>query len=143
MFRRKIFDKLGGFDERFEHGADVDFIIQTSFYGESIYINKPYLYRRIHSENLTKENFSSGIVTMDRVNLYKKYKEYLVDSDLNRVKATLVVKTIYDFFRAFYLKKPDLMKLSIEKIFEYGYLPINYYIEHIFEIITNENLDVM
>ena len=49
MFRRSVFDAIGGYDPSFEHAADVDFNLRASALGPSVYLRHPYLRRRWHA----------------------------------------------------------------------------------------------
>lgn len=54
MFRRSVFDELGGFDEAFTYSEDMDFLVRMRERGVEIEIlSEVVLYRRFHSDQMT------------------------------------------------------------------------------------------
>jgi glycosyltransferase involved in cell wall biosynthesis len=54
MFRREVFDSIGGFDETFRHSEDMDLLVRMREHGVEIAVLQDIvLYRRFHSDQMT------------------------------------------------------------------------------------------
>lgn len=101
LFRRSVFDAVGGFDQKYDHAADVDFILRVAGRGRVAYHGKPLLRRRIHPDRLTNQNVRSGAVSRERRVLYETHGRKLraVRQD-RRIRAALVAAAVRDLLRA-------------------------------------------
>jgi GT2 family glycosyltransferase len=102
MYRRSVFDLVGGYDPLFEHAADVDFNLRASACGLAVYLNHPYLRRRWHAGGFTRTNFATGAVARDRRRLYERFAitDGLTERDRAEARAGLASHSLYDALRA-------------------------------------------
>lgn len=143
MFRRKDFDKIGGFDPLFSHAADVDFALRMAQQGTVVYWNRPLLERRIHRDNLTWKNRSSGAISRDRVLMFERYVH------LGRVspqeKARFLVhqsaKSFYDFFRALQGFCWQAGWIAIKNIARFTRWSPVLYLQYLREMMSGRNVD--
>lgn len=143
MFRRDAFNQIQGYDPRFQHAADLDFNLRLASVGKIKYLQTPFLSRRLHSTNLTIENYNSGIVAKERMMIFEKYSKSLSEKEINRCKADLQSKFILDSLR--YLRYRRLSKFmnSFRKALVISPKSPIYSWERFQEIITNRNMDEM
>lgn len=141
MFKRSAFDKVGGYDPKFSHAADVDFNVRVSKTGDILYINRPFLLRRIHDDNLTKINFLSGRISRERQELFKRYAliNGFFKNEVSLFKRFLVFAAFHDLVRAVYFRKWNLVLFSMKNIISYFELSPVSYARYAKEIITKKN----
>ena len=143
MFRRSVFDAIGGYDPLFEHAADVDFNLRASEHGRSVYLRRPYLQRRWHAGGLTRANFRSGAVARDRLRLYERFGETagLTDRDRADVRSALASHSLYDAVRAARTRDWAVARVALHNL-RFGLrAPLRAHATHVGEILTHHNRD--
>jgi glycosyltransferase involved in cell wall biosynthesis len=143
MFRRADFEAIGGYDAAFGHAADIDLAIRIANRGDTIYINRPYLHRRMHADNLTWTNLATGRVTDDRAALFEKYKAThdFTPDELARFRAYLVACACYDLVRTPRHRSLRVIRTALSQIRQYSQLRPDIYLSACAEIVTGENRD--
>jgi GT2 family glycosyltransferase len=143
MFRRSVFDAIGGYDPSFEHAADVDFNLRASALGRSVYLRHPYLQRRWHAGGLTRKNLGSGAVARDRLRLYERYRETpgLTELDRAEARASLASHSLYDAVRAARARQWPVARLALDNLRTGAKAPLKVHTAHLAEIVTNKNRD--
>ncbi|MGH6643443.1 MAG: glycosyltransferase [Bradyrhizobium sp.] len=143
MFRKAIFETVGGFDPAFRHGADVDLAVRVAQHGRAIYVNHPYLYRRLHKNNLTWLNLAAGHVSRDRALRFEHHKRsYAFDpEELARFRAYLTACATYDLCRVTRHKSAGVVGEAFRQIARYsGFYP-SAYMSLLREVVTGRNRD--
>ena len=143
MFRRAVFDAVGGYDALFEHAADVDFNLRASALGRSVYLRHPYLRRRWHAGGLTRSNLGSGAVARDRLRLYERYRQTvgLTDTDRADARAALASHSVYDAVRAVRARQWPVARIALENLRVGARAPLRVHAAHITEIVRHQNRD--
>ena len=143
MFRRSVFDEIGGYDGSFEHAADVDFNLRASALGRSVYLRHPYLRRRWHTGGLTRTNLRSGAVARDRLRLYERYRDTAGLTELDRAAArsSLASHSVYDAMRAARAGEWSVARLALGILRTGANAPVRVHAEHIREIVQYKNRD--
>jgi GT2 family glycosyltransferase len=143
MFRRSVFEAIDGYDESFEHSADVDFNLRASAHGRSVYLRRPYLRRRWHAGGLTHANVSSGAVARDRLRLYQRFANTPGLSDLDRARArsSLALHSLYDAMRAARARQWGVVRLALGNLRSGWWAPPRVHATHLREIARHHNLD--
>jgi len=92
-------DALGGFSARFVQIVDMEMWFRILEGGWFAYVPEPLCGIRVHEEQATRGNISSGAVTADREKLYAEFagKPYL--------KGTILERMLWDFRMAFALAR--------------------------------------
>lgn len=143
MFRKEVFETVGGFDPAFRHGADVDLAVRVAQHGRTIYLNHPYLYRRLHKNNLTWLNLAAGHVSRDRALRFEHHKRsYAFDpEELARFRAYLTACATYDLARVAKHKSAGVVGEAFRQIARYsGFYP-SAYMSLLREVVTGRNRD--
>ena len=145
MYRKWAFDRLNGYDRIFRHAADLDFNLRMSQLGPIIYVRHPYLSRRIHDSNLTRLNFSSGGLSLDRLRIYERFINCydLPAERVSMIDAYMFSTSIYDLLRALHYKNWGLAKqsaVSAQRFFRVSPLT---YLRQLLELCKNTNLDAI
>jgi GT2 family glycosyltransferase len=143
MFRRSVFDAIGGYDVTFEHAADVDFNLRASALGRSVYLRHPYLRRRWHRGGLTRTNLGSGAVARDRLRLYDRYHETagLTDRDRAEARSSLASHSVYDVVRAARARRWEVARLAVGNLRVGARAPLAVHTAHVAEIVRHKNRD--
>jgi glycosyltransferase involved in cell wall biosynthesis len=143
MFRRSIFDRVGGFDPAFRHGADVDLAVRIAHHGRTIYLNQPYLRRRLHKNNLTWTNLSAGHVSRDRALRFEHHKRSYSfgPEELARFRAYLTACAIYDLARLPRHKSARVVGEAFRQIARYSGVHPSAYMSLTRELVTGRNRD--
>lgn len=143
MFRRAVFEFVGGFNPAYRHGADVDLAIRVAQHGRTIYLNQPYLRRRVHKSNLTWHNLAAGHVSRDRALRFEHHKgSYLFNArELAQFRAYLAACAAYDLARVPRHKSVRVVGEAFRQIAEYSGLTPSAYFCLLREIITGQNRD--
>lgn len=102
MFRRYVFDRIGGYSDSYEHSADVDFVLRASRHGAALYLRDQLVTRRVHGTNLTRSHISSGASGRDRVRLWD---DHIADAAASRralhlIRVSLAAHAFNDLVRA-------------------------------------------
>lgn len=145
MFKRAAFQRTGGFNPAYDHAADVDSVVRLAHQGQVVYFKQPYLLRRLHDNNLTHSNFSTGIVTRDRVRLFE---DHAGTADFSRremqfFKASLVGKALFDILRAVKTNNLRLVKLAAAYFWKYLEWAPAIHGRYLAEILAGHNMDAM
>lgn len=143
MFRRAIFEMVGGFNPAFRHGADTDFAVRVAQHGRTIYLNQPYLHRRLHKNNLTWLNLAAGHVSRDRALRFEHHKRsYPFDpEELARFRAYLTACAAYDLARVTRHKSAGVVGEAFRQIARYSGLYPSAYASLLREVVTGRNRD--
>ena len=143
MFRLADFRAVGGYDSRFRHAADIDLAVRIAQRGKTVYLNRPYLYRRMHATNLTWQHLASGYVTADRAKLYEGNKtRYRFSSrEIAQFRAYLVACACYDIVRLPRHKSVKVAASALAQIGRYGPAQPRAYRSAISEIWSGRNQD--
>lgn len=143
MFRRSVFDAVGGYDPLFEHAADVDFNLRASARGRSVYLRHPYLRRRWHSGGLTRSNLGSGAVARDRLRLYERYRQTvgLTEADRAEARSALASHSLYDAFRAARARQWPVARIALDNLRVGAHAPLRVHAAHVTEIVRHQNRD--
>ena len=72
LFRRDVFIKMGGFDERFRYYEDLDTPLRLYLEGKVVFIDRPVLYRREHAANVSGQRTPR---LLERILCYDKFLE--------------------------------------------------------------------
>lgn len=90
IFKKKLFDKFGKFDEKYNIIGDYDFIMKISKYCNAHVINSPLLNYRIHENNFLKLNtemyYREYKDWYDRNNTFFKENKNLFENKLNYIE---------------------------------------------------------
>lgn len=81
MVRRRIFDKIGSFDETYRIGEDFDMWIRISLSGQVRFINKQLMSYRIHDAHLSQSPRSE--VWRPFIDIIQKHKKALLDKGMS------------------------------------------------------------
>jgi GT2 family glycosyltransferase len=143
MFRRSVFDAIGGYDASFEHAADVDFNLRASTYGRAVYLRRPYLRRRWHTGGLTRTNLGSGAVARDRLRLYDRYRDTagLTEHDRAEARVALASHSVYDAVRAARAQQWPVVREALGNLRVGVRAPLGDHVAHLTEIVTRKNKD--
>lgn len=141
MFRRSVFDQVGGYRERYVHASDIDFNLRVAREGHAAYVNRPHLHRRIHAGNLTWGHIASGATSRDRVQLHLDYVDELDGVGRERARVTLVSFAVRDLIRAARAHRWEVVRQNVEVVWRFKRNRPRRYIEHLWEIWTRSNLD--
>lgn len=143
MFRRSVFEAIGGYDPLFEHAADVDFNLRASALGRSVYLRHPYLRRRWHEGGLTRTNMVSGALARDRVRLYERHRDTagLTDRDRAAARSALASRSAYDALRAARAREWKVARLALGNLRTGWRAPLPVHAAHLKEILTHRNRD--
>lgn len=143
MFRRKAFDRVGGYREEFVHAPDLDFNLRAAAEGKAVYLSDPYLHRRLHKGNLTRQHVASGAATRDRVRLYEEYSPRLAldNGSRDRLRAAMMSSAVYDGVEALRGRRWGVVRQNVADIWRYRARPARPYLERIQEVLSRENLD--
>lgn len=143
MFRRSAFDAVGGYDEQFEHAADVDFNIRLASVGRAVYLPTPYLLRRMHGRSLTATHIDNGATGRDRVRLFRRYAmtSGLSRAEVARIRTTVTTRFLRDAARAFFRRRRALGWASVRAMSPFWRNRPTYYASHLFELATGKSLD--
>ena len=143
MFRRSVFDAVGGYDPLFEHAADVDFNLRASALGRSVYLRHPYLRRRWHEGGLTRTNLGSGALARDRLRLYERYHDTagLSERDRANARSALASRSVYDAIRATRDRQWKVARLALSNLRAGWRAPVGVHAAHLAEIARHKNRD--
>jgi glycosyltransferase involved in cell wall biosynthesis len=143
MFRRAVFDAVGGFDPAFRHGADVDLAVRIARQGRTIYLNQPYLRRRFHKNNLTWTNLAAGHVSRDRALRFEHHKRsYSFEpEEMACFRAYLTACATYDLARLPRHKSARVVGEAFRQIARYSGIYPAAYMSLIRELVTGRNRD--
>lgn len=143
MFRRSVFDSIGGYDAVFEHAADVDFNLRASALGRCVYLRHPYLRRRWHSGGTTRSNLRSGAVARDRLRLYERYRDTAGLTELDRAEArsSLASHSLYDAVRAARARQWAVARVAFGNLRTGARAPLRVHAAHVAEIVRHRNRD--
>lgn len=141
MFRRSVFDAIGGYREKYEHAADLDFNLRAAALGTAAYVNHPLLRRRIHPDNLTWGHIASGAAARDRVRLHEEYAPTVDVVTRRRARVTLVSFTLNDTRRALRAGRWGVARVNLRTAWRFGFTSPLRYAEHLWELWTGRNRD--
>lgn len=141
MFRRTVFDRIGGYRSSYEHAPDIDFNLRAVNHGIAVYLTEPYLHRRIHADNLTWGHIASGASSRDRLKLHEEYGPTIDPFRVRRSRVTLVSFAIHDAVRALRWRRWEVARANLRTAWRYKVNTPRYYLEHLWEILTKSNLD--
>ncbi len=143
MFRRSVYDGVGGYDPAFEHAADVHFNLRAAAHGRVAYLRHPYLLRRMHGDNLTKSNRSAGKLTRDRAKLYELFSRGCRFSrrELAEFRAHLVARSAHDALQALRLGELRAGGVGLAKAARYARPTPLVYLRYLDEIRSGHNRD--
>ncbi len=101
VFRKRVWEEVGGYRERYEHMADLDFLIRaTAHAGELLVEPRPVSARRVHRTNLTQSHVASGATTRDRQRLWDDFAGQLTTPRARRrAQAMMSAHATYDACR--------------------------------------------
>jgi glycosyltransferase involved in cell wall biosynthesis len=144
MFRLAHFRAVGGYDGAFHHAADLDLAVRVAQRGLTIYLNQPYLLRRMHADNLTWRHLATGHVTADRARLFEKNRDKYPFSatELAQFKAYLVACACYDIVRLPRHKSVKAAARALTQIPRYASVHPSVYRSALTEILSRRNQDV-
>jgi len=145
MYRRWALEKVKGYDEGFEHAADLDLHLRIAQLGSLVYFTNPFLRRRIHRGNLTRKNIVSGKVFRDRIRLFERFRGTapFTDQEIRSFRAYLFASSILDLSRATLAWNTSLAWEVLKSIPEYIDFSPSVYVNYIREIMTRENADAL
>lgn len=143
MFRRKAFDRVGGYREEFVHAPDLDFNLRAAAEGKAMYLADRYLRRRLHKGNLTRQHVASGAATRDRVRLYEEYSPRLAldNGSRDRLRAAMMSSAVHDTVEALRGRRWGVVRQNLVDIWRYRAPPARPYVERVREVLSRENLD--
>lgn len=143
MFRRSAFEAVGGYDPSFPHAADLDFALRVAQQGETVYLNRRFLKRRMHDRNLTWKNLACGHVSRDRRRLHDRYCRSYDFSPRERAefRAHLVACACYDVLRYPSHRGWNVVRYALGEIFRHLRPNPVVYWRQAREILTGVNLD--
>lgn len=143
MFRRRAFDRIGGYREEFVHAPDLDFNLRAASQGTAVYLTEPYLQRRLHKGNLTRQHVASGAATRDRVRLFEEYSPRLSADDRcrGRLRAAMMSSALYDTVEAFRGQNWGVVRQNVSDVWRFRAWPAQQYVERMHEVLSRENLD--
>ncbi len=143
MFRREVFDEVGGYDSSFEHAADLDFVLRVAERGRIAYLGTPHVLRRLHGENQTVLNQKSGAVARDRVRIYNRFgmQPVFSESERRRFRTFLVFSMIKDLLRGVRWRSWITVRRAFREMRPYlEWAPIEY-LRYLIEVLTWNNRD--
>ncbi len=141
MYRREAFDRIGGYDDRFEHAADVDFNIRIAGTGKTVFHNRVFCKRRIHGTNLTFSNLAAGRVSRDRVRLFERHAlaNGFSKQDIAHFEAYLFAKSGYDCLRNARAGEWEAVRFACKTAFRFLRLRPIVYAAYLAEIFSGKN----
>jgi glycosyltransferase involved in cell wall biosynthesis len=121
MMSRAHFDAVGGFDAAFRQSVDIDFALRMARSGRALYLTDRLVRRRVHRDQATQANVIQGRNLVDRRTLYHRHflTQPYSDNDIERVKANLVVRAVFDGLRAFRFGRWSVVKEAASQVGEY------------------------
>lgn len=143
MFRLSAFRATGGYDPQFRHAADADLAIRVADRGTTVYLNSPFLLRRMHSDNLTWRHLAEGNITADRARLFEKHhgRHSFTTKEIAQFKAYLVACACYDVMRLPRHRSVRTMAKAFAQMPRYATAWVPAYIAALAEIVSRRNLD--
>ncbi len=143
MFRRCVFDAVGGYDATFEHAADVDFNLRASAHGRAVYLNRAWLRRRWHVAGTTRTNLRTGAVARDRRRLYDRFAvtSELTERDRAEARAALASHSLYDMARAISRRQWGVVRVAADNLRFGVRAPAGVHAAHLVEIARHRNRD--
>ncbi len=106
------------------------------------YINKPLLKRRMHSDNLTIENYIKGHVSNERKVIYNRHRENFNFSEktINIFKSYIFLSSVKDIFKSIRILNSKLLVSSIYNSIKYFTLSPFIYFTRLKELIFKKRL---
>ncbi|MFQ5889926.1 MAG: glycosyltransferase [Gemmatimonadota bacterium] len=143
MYRRSVFDRLGGYDPAFGHAADVDFNLRASELGRIVYLRRPFLRRRLHQANLTRRNLATGELTVDRVRLFERFAigRGFSAREIAEFRAHLVARSSFDLLRSTAHGRWPAAKLAARSVVRHVRPTPLVYGRYLYEIVSGRNRD--
>jgi len=143
MYRPADCRAVGGYDPCLRHAADLDLAVRIAQRGLTVYLNEPYLMRRMHTDNLTWRHLALGHVTADRERLFERNcgKYQFSSSEIRQFRAYLVACACYDILR---LPKHRSMRAALgalRQIRRHASLWPSMYGSTLSELLLSRNLD--
>jgi GT2 family glycosyltransferase len=134
---------VGGFNPAFRHGADVDFAVRVAQHGRTVYLNQPYLHRRLHKNNLTWLNLAAGHVSHDRALRFEHHKRSyaFTPEELAQFRAYLTACAAYDLARLPKHKSARVVGEAFRQIARYSGPYPSAYLSLLREVVTGRNRD--
>lgn len=98
LFTKTFFEKLD-FEklEKFKNAGDLFTYISLCFHGDICYVSNPLNYYREHSNNITKQNVTNGIIYKERLECFTFVLDHLNKNNLNK-KEKIRVKKALNYF---------------------------------------------
>lgn len=145
MYRRRAFERLGGYDPDFQHAADLDFNLRASALGNVVYFREPGTGRRLHAQRLTHSNRRLGHVARERTEIYRRHARAhpACLPQLDAFRAYLVATAVRDLVHGLGRPNTTIIRQSIKTIRRYGRLAPLSYGRYLLEIIRRKNRDAM
>jgi len=101
VFARRLWDSVEGYRGRYEHAADLDFLLRaTERAGVLLVQPDPVAERRVHDANLTHQHVASGATGRDRERMWADFNHYLGESKLRRrARSMMTLHAAFDAAR--------------------------------------------
>jgi GT2 family glycosyltransferase len=141
MFRRDVFDRVGGYRSRYTHSVDIDFNLRAAALGRAVYLNRPWVQHRVHAANLTRRHHASGASARDRLRLHLDYGPAIDPERLAPARVTLVSFALRDAVRALRRRRWGVARFNLATAWRYRANRPSLYAAHLREIVTGTNLD--
>lgn len=144
MFRRSVFNAIGGYDPGYKHAADVHFNLRAARNGRIAYFRERFLRRRIHPENLTRSNLATGALTIDRARMFEEFADEcdFEPRTLAAFRAYLVACSTHDAVRGVRSGRWRTAALGCRKALLYMRPTPRVYFRYLSEILNGNNADV-
>jgi len=144
FFEKKTFLEVGGYRKEYKHGADKDFIARMAMKkNKLVIIKKKLIRRRMHENMLTNENFTKGIITLERELFFIEYKDaaMLEPRDISWIKANLFYHYIYDAFKGISKQRYRLVAYALGKALKYSIVPVSIHFSFLKAYLTGRSPD--
>lgn len=101
VFHRSVWSDVGGYRDRYEHAADLDFVLRASRVADGLLVDPdPTTERRVHDANLTLHHVASGATGRDRERLRSDFAHHLRNvDDEQRADAVVIARALNDLVR--------------------------------------------
>lgn len=143
MFRKATFERIGGYSGSLQHAVDLDMALKIAQCGTTIYINKAFLLRRFHDNNLTWKNLAAGKVSADRMRIYENnhIKYPFTYREQMEFRTYLIACACYDIIRLPKHKSWPVVWGAAKQIYHYKHFHPTIFWDHLKELAEHTNLD--
>lgn len=143
LFRRPVFDEVGGYRERYPHAPDVDFNLRAAGLGTAVYVSEPYLQRRLHGANESRAQLLDGTALADHVRLIDEYGS-LAGFDragMALLRATMADLALRDTAHAVSARRWDVARRNLAVAWRFRSGSPRAVWKHLREVTTGRNVD--